>query len=89
MRNSQTFADSVTKSGGRKSNIRDDNGKFTPLNVGLTSKYAKKESDKDAWYAVADALGLGDADLFVGSCGGFAAKSHEDRVKYIKLIVKH
>ena len=89
MKDSQTFANSLTRSGGKKSAVRDDNGCFAPINVGLTSKYAKKESDKDAWYAVADALGLEDADLFVGSCAGFSAKSYEERVNYIKLIVKH
>lgn len=89
MKNSKTFEQSLARCGGKKSNVRDDNGRFAPINVGIGSKYERKESDKDAWYSTADALGLEDADLFVSCCGGFAAKSLEDRVSYIKSIVKH
>lgn len=88
MKNSQTFEMSVSASGGLKRNVRDDDGKFAPIDVGFNGRYGKKENDKDAWFGVADALGLQDADLFVSCCKGFAAKSLEQRVSYIQSIVK-
>lgn len=89
MKNSQTFESRIDGSGGLKRNVRDDDGKFAPISVGFNSKYGKKESDKDAWFDVAETLGLQDADLFVSCCKGFAAKSPEERVRYMQSIVKH
>lgn len=66
--------------------IRDDDGKYAPVNVGFDSKYGSKESDKAAWYRVGDSLGLEGTDCFPYPAG-FASLPAEEQIARVKSIV--